>query len=277
MKVKEILGYAFTWLTRRQDADAGKGVAEVVWKTVRKELEKRGLGSVVGDAPAKDAGEGADAAPAAPAAEKVTFRDLLADIDPAKLKAFLAGLDKEEVKAYIDAADKEVVKALVDAADKDELIRLVDQLEGRQEPEAEAEEPAEVVPAAGEPPLLWSYGGFDGSKAKVADDAVLAGATLKGDTLSISWAKGGCEQLGASGAEDAAVTMACLFVETDGGGAVGGKFEWISTSRRTRDVKNIKTGYNGWPKDALEKGGRLWFCIASTKGLRTRATEVSRG
>lgn len=155
---------------------------------------------------------------------------------------------------------------------------------------AEAKAPDEAVEPPAEPvagdvlgapaPLSWCYGGFNGSKAAVSEDAMLAGATLKGDTLSFSWAKGDCRDLGATSKEDAGHTVACLFLEN----GKGGKFEWISTSRKTRSVANIKEkGYNKWPKSALDKGGRLWFCIAGVKddqktsnGKRTALVEVER-
>ena len=128
-------------------------------------------------------------------------------------------------------------------------------------------------PGGGEPELSWCYGGFDGSKAEVAEDAVLAGARLEGDTLAFSWALGGCEQLGATSKSDADHTVACLFLE-DG---AGGKFEWVSTSRTTRSVENVLEGYNGWPRTALDGGGKLWFCICGADGKRrTACVEVAR-
>lgn len=276
------------WLTG-EDADRLEKVrevlAETVGKAVRDELGKviagGGLGKVIdviapkggttAETPKAEAGE--PVTDEAPAAGKVTFKDLLVAVDKDKLKAFLAGLDKEKVKAYIDAADKGMLKLLVDSADVDALIRYVDELEGGGTQKQATPAPApEMSDLEGAPELSWCYGGFDGSKTKIVEDAVLRDATLKGDTLSFSWDKGGCEQLGAPDAEDASVTMACLFLAS----GKGGKFEWISTSRKTRDMKNIKEGYNGWPKDALADGGRLFFCIASTIGLRTAVVEVSR-
>ena len=195
----------------------------------------------------------------------------------------LVGAIVEAVKRL--AADSEFVKAAVAA------LRAA----GVKIPEAGTTETAETAgteetpvvaeqPAADEPPMLWEYGGFDGSKAVAVDDAALAKATLKGNTLSFEWAKGDCRDLGATSKTDADHTVACLFVMTSGGGVVGGKFEWVSTSRKTRSVKNIKEeGYNGWPKDALDGGGRLFFCVAGVKddkrtsnGKRTALVEVVR-
>ena len=139
--------------------------------------------------------------------------------------------------------------------------------------------PAEMDAATGEPKISWSYGGFNGKKAVAVDDAVLAKATLKGDTLSFEWEKGDCRNLGATSKTDADHTVACLFLAN----GKGGKFEWISTSRKTRSVGNIKNGYNGWPKKALDDGGDLYFCIAGVKddkkssnGKRTRLVKVTR-
>jgi len=160
------------------------------------------------------------------------------------------------------------VKAIADEQQAEALPEKTDE-----------EEPQEFVPEFQEPDLSWCYGGFDGSKAKMVEDAVLESATLKGDTLTLKWKTGGCEQLGATSNTDSDHTVACLFLE-DG---AGGKFEWISQSRKTRSMKNVREGYNGWPKTALEGGGRLWFCVAGVKddqktsnGKRTACVEVKR-
>jgi len=195
----------------------------------------------------------------------------------------LVGAIVEAVKRL--ASDNEFIKQAV-AALRAAGVRIPEEkpkAEAVAESEAAAdlgrtdEEP--VAPTAAEPTLSWCYGGFNGSKAKIVEDAVLESATLKGDTLSFKWAKGGCEQLGATSKTDADHTVACLFL-ADG---AGGKFEWISTSRKMRSMKNIKEGYNGWPKTALDKGGKLYFCIAGVKddqktsnGKRTALVEVSR-
>ena len=39
---------------------------------------------------------------------------------------------------------------------------------------------------------------------------------------------------------------ACFFVQKADGSWVGGKFDWISSSRTTRGFENIFSGYNGW-------------------------------
>jgi len=173
-------------------------------------------------------------------------------------------------------ADQEWVKAIAG-----KVKTIADETKEEAAEAAEAEGVTEDAKSAAEdgPALSWCYGGFNGSKAEVVPDAVLASATLKGDTLSFSWERGGCEQVGATSKSDAGHTVACLFLQ-DG---AGGKFEWVSSSRKTRSVKNVKEGYNGWPSTALDGGGRLWFCIAGVRddektsnGKRTNLVEVKR-
>jgi hypothetical protein len=195
----------------------------------------------------------------------------------------LVGAIVEAVKRL--ASDNEFIKQAV-AALRAAGVRIPEEkpkAEAVAESEAAAdlgrtdEEP--VAPTAAEPTLSWCYGGFNGSNAAVVEDAVLRGVTLKGDTFTIEWDKGDCRNLGATSKEDSDHTVACLFLAN----GKGGKFEWISTSRKTRSTENIKNGYNKWPKSALDKGGRLWFCIAGVKddkktsnGKRTALVEVER-
>ena len=99
--------------------------------------------------------------------------------------------------------------------------------------------------------------------------------------MSYSWSAGGCQDLGASSKEDAGNTLACLFVLV-GGSWHGGKFDWISTSRTSRDFKNIigggdnPGGYNGWPKDSISKAEKYAFCIVSKDG-QSRTNVISCG
>lgn len=195
----------------------------------------------------------------------------------------LVGAIVEAVKRL--AADSEFIKTAV-AALRAAGVRIPEEKAETAATAETAETPATAEAAATTetaPPiaenLSWSYGGFNGKKAVAVDDAVLAKATLKGDTLSFEWEKGDCRNLGANSKTDADHTVACLFLEN----GKGGKFEWISTSRKTRSVGNIKDGYNGWPKKALDDGGDLYFCIAGVKddkkssnGKRTRLVKVTR-
>ena len=118
------------------------------------------------------------------------------------------------------------------------------------------------------PALSWVYGGFNGSKAAETPDAQIASLKVSASGLSYKWAKGGCEALGASSKADYSQTLACLFVRDKAGNWKGGKFDWISTSRTSRSFENVRDGYNGWPKDAIETATAYGFLIADKSGKR---------
>lgn len=114
--------------------------------------------------------------------------------------------------------------------------------------------------------LDWCWGGFKGGGASLDGKARIMGLRVSANGLSYSWMSGGCENLGASSKEDAACIAAlfCLI----GGKWRGGKFEWISTSRTTRDFTNIAEGYGGWDKGAVGKADKFAFVICSRDGKR---------
>lgn len=131
----------------------------------------------------------------------------------------------------------------------------------------------EAPPAPSGPSLNWCWGGFNGSRAKESDKARIKNLKLTSSGMSYSWESGGCEGLGAESASDHTHTLACLFLE-DGR---GGKFDWISTNRKTRDFKNIREGYNGWSKNAFDSSKKVWFCICSSNGkLRTNLISADK-
>ena len=125
-------------------------------------------------------------------------------------------------------------------------------------------EPADAVDFAS---LNWSWGSFSGKNAKLVDGCEIGSLKVTVDGMSYRWIKGGCEQLGASSRTDADHTLACLFVRI-GGKWQGGKWEWISTSRTTRDFKNVRDGYGGWRKDAIEVAEAFAFVICSSDGKK---------
>lgn len=116
--------------------------------------------------------------------------------------------------------------------------------------------------------LHWVYGGVRAATAKPVEGARIEALSVAANGLRYRWTEGGCEALGASSREDASATLACLFVKDADGVWRGGKFDWISTSRTARDFENIKGNYNGWPKDAIEKGLAFAFVIVSKDGAR---------
>ena len=122
--------------------------------------------------------------------------------------------------------------------------------------------------------LDFRWGGFNGSAATLKDGCRIASLKVSGNGLSYDWQSGGCEQLGASSAGDADC-LACLFCRI-GGKWQGGKFDWISTSRRTRGFENIYGGYNGWDPDAIGKADAYAFVIVSRNG-KARSNVIAQG
>lgn len=124
--------------------------------------------------------------------------------------------------------------------------------------------------------LQWAFGGFRGQNAIKCEEAIIADLKVKSNGMSYRWVTGGCEALGADNATDASQTVACLFCLINGEW-LGGKFDWISTSRTTRDFKNIATGYHGWDSAAIDKAEAYRFVIVSKNGKeRTNVIEVAR-
>lgn len=115
--------------------------------------------------------------------------------------------------------------------------------------------------------LDFCWGGFKGGSAKHVKESCIKNLKVRGDTLTYSWKSGGCENLGASSKTDAGATLACLFCCIDGKWK-GGKFDWISTSRTSRNLENVFGGYNGWDKNATMKAAEFAFVIVSKDGGR---------
>lgn len=111
--------------------------------------------------------------------------------------------------------------------------------------------------------LKWDFGGFDGSRANLVDGCCIGPLSVRENGLSYVWQEGGCEMLGAKSREDACC-IAALFCFLDGKW-VGGKFDWISTSRTTRDFKNLND-YNGWTMDTFNRAEKYAFVIVSKNG-----------
>lgn len=121
--------------------------------------------------------------------------------------------------------------------------------------------------------LSFCWGGFNGSKASLTVNAI---SSLKiGSNLSYSVIADWFSLLGCASKSDANA-LACLFVKT-GDSWKGGKFDWISQSRLTRDFKNIETKYGGWDPNAFHTAKEFAFVIVSKSGTkRTNVIHVSR-
>ena len=113
--------------------------------------------------------------------------------------------------------------------------------------------------------FTWAFGGFNGSRAALSEPRI-ASLRMNGMSgLSYRWAGPNLTAWGL-GHTDAAA-LACLFLQHADGRWVGGKFDWISSSRTTRDFKNLG-GYNGWSLAGIPNPCRAAFVIVSADGRR---------
>ena len=83
--------------------------------------------------------------------------------------------------------------------------------------------------------------------------------------MSYAWAKGNLRGRGL--ADSSADALACVFYK-DGKTFKGGKFEWISYSRKTRSFGNITTRYAGWDPNKFFGATEYAFCICSKDGKK---------
>lgn len=150
--------------------------------------------------------------------------------------------------------------------------------------------------------LVWSYGGFKGAGSVVNPDAVIKNLTFKGDTLYYGWVKGGCENFGATNAHDHTMTICAVFFKNESGKYIGGKFDWISTDRLSRDgiqkqlvirkvvdfinrkrgLENVNGGYSGWSVGNVSNPADAAFVICGVSspggsGSSGKRTNVIKG
>ena len=125
--------------------------------------------------------------------------------------------------------------------------------------------PAAIADALPFGALSWCYGGLHANGAKQSA-ATISNLKMSKNGLSYKWAG---PTLAAWGmADDDINAFACLFVMNAKGKWVGGKFDWISTSRTTRDFKNIYSGYDGWDLSDVPNPCPVAFLIVSADGKK---------
>jgi hypothetical protein len=132
------------------------------------------------------------------------------------------------------------------------------------EEEMEAVEPAEEVDAIEFGKLQWSFGGVKGGKAELSSPRL---SELKASATSISYTW----DVGLAGwglAHSEAGALCCWFVEKENGEIVGGKFDWVSTSRRTRSLENVLDGYKGWSLDGVPNPTKCFLVVISSDGRK---------
>lgn len=109
--------------------------------------------------------------------------------------------------------------------------------------------------------LNWQCGGVNGKNAKLSDVRISNLVVSKPNNMTLKWDVGmevwGYPKASANG-------IACLFCKVNDKW-IGGKFEWISTSRTFRDFKNIKDSYTGW-KPAYLNVSEFAFVVLNAGG-----------
>lgn len=121
--------------------------------------------------------------------------------------------------------------------------------------------------------LNWSFGGFNGSGAKISSPSI-GNLRISGDTLTYSWTGTTLRAWGISD-EDHRSTLICLFVKRNDGAWVGGKFDWVSTSRTSRNLENVFHGYEGWSLAGVPNPCEAAMVIVHVDG--SKRTNVTKG
>lgn len=108
--------------------------------------------------------------------------------------------------------------------------------------------------------LHWNFGGKNGAHAKKTS-ASIGHLSVSQHSLSYRWTGDTLASWGIAHSDPGA--LACFFVMKSDGKWVGGKFDWISTSRTSRGFENILTGYGGWSLAGVPNPCACAFVIIS--------------
>lgn len=114
--------------------------------------------------------------------------------------------------------------------------------------------------------LDWKFGGFHPATNCVRSAVEISGLKMSRDGLGFKY----ISDLSGWGYSygDYSGALACLFVCDNDGKWVGGKFDWISSSRNTRDFNNVYSGYNGWSLSNVPNPCPVAFVIVSKDGKK---------
>ena len=131
------------------------------------------------------------------------------------------------------------------------------------EPSDPHPQPPSAVDAVPYDSLQWRYGGFNGARA-ILDTPRLSNLRTNGRTLTYKWDTG-LSGWGLGHADAGAICA--VFFDRGGGVWVGGKFDWVSTSRTNRELKHVES-YSNWPQSGitLPHSGRVAFVVVSADG-----------
>ena len=110
--------------------------------------------------------------------------------------------------------------------------------------------------------LQWVYGGFKANGA-VLSTPRLSNASCNGRVYYYKWDVG-LNSWGLGNGDAGAICA--VFIERDGKW-IGGKFDWVSTSRSFRELKHLES-YNTWPSSGIKLPlrGKVAFVVVSANG-----------
>lgn len=188
---------------------------------------------------------------------------LLASIAAAALLSGCASiLDRigEDDIAKLDAlADKWIAKLEAKLAEQP-----AEETPETPDPETPAD-PAPSVDQADFSALKWQYGGFNGAGARL-DSPRLSNLRSTGSRLYYKWDVD-LSVWGLGHGDPGA--LCCAFFERPNGTWVGGKFDWVSTSRTDRELKHVEY-YSNWGSSGIKLPwrGRVAFVVVSADGRR---------
>lgn len=111
----------------------------------------------------------------------------------------------------------------------------------------------------------WRFGGVNFESAREDPSVQITELRVSPDGLTFRWDKGDLGAWGLAPSQAGAIAAAFYW---ERGHWVGGKFDWVSTSRTSRDFLNIKRGYGGWDYAAFMGAPRRAFAIYSADGRR---------
>ena len=112
--------------------------------------------------------------------------------------------------------------------------------------------------------LNWTYGGVKHASASFDSSVILSGLSFSSSSLSFTYVKD-LSNWGLSFGDAGA--LACLFVQKADGSWVGGKFDWISSSRTSRGLSHT-SNYNGWTLAGVPNPCAAAFVIVSADGKK---------
>lgn len=124
--------------------------------------------------------------------------------------------------------------------------------------------------------LQWTCGGFAAPRAEPCNGVAIADLRISASGLSYRYEEGDLTALSPANSHENADCIAALFCRVAGVWQ-GGKMDWISSDRLTRDWHNVRGGYKGWSGGLLDSADAFAFVIVSGDGRRRTNVILSEG